>query len=107
MKTIKMINFITPNIKILFGEKSGSKVRKCMGLDKLDLKESIVNIEIPKDSIWNITHTFFRGLFEPSIIKYKDKFSTHYLFTHENMEELEDSLSEKIKYNIDYTIERM
>lgn len=106
-KKIKMETFLKTGARILSDRNEGIKARAKAQLDDLDSKEEKVIMLIPKDEMWNITPSFFGGMFEGSIKKYRDRFWDYYSFTYKDGSQISERLQNKMEYNYSYILERL
>lgn len=104
---IKMDSFLKQGARILSDRDEGIKARNKAKLDDFDAKEEKVVMLIPKDSMWNITPSFFGGMFEKSIKKYRERFWEFYSFAYKDGEPIAERLQNKMEYNYNYILERL
>jgi len=91
MTRIDLSNYRKSGIKVFSGAGLGSDLRDTLKLDVKDNEAEKITIVIPKDT-WDLTPSFFQGLFTKSITKLgKDKFYEKYEF------EADDSIINTIK----------
>ena len=104
---IKMDTFLKTGARILSDRDEGVKARGKANLDELDSQEKKVVMLIPKDDMWNITPSFFGGMFEGIIKKYREKFWDYYSFTFKNGDPITERIRNKLEYNYNYILERL
>lgn len=108
MKSIdlKISKYRKDGAKIYTGRDVGILARNEFDLNQIEEEYEIVNILIPSDT-WGINPSFFGGMFEGSIKKYRDTFTDRYKFLYTNKTELSDSLRKDISDDIEYVIRNM
>lgn len=104
---VKMEKFLKNGARILSDRDEGIKARATANLDDLDSKGEKVILIIPKDDMWNITPSFFGGMFESSIKKYRTGFWDHYSFMFKDGSPISERLQNKMEYNYNYILERL
>lgn len=104
---VDMNVFLKPGAKILSDRDEGIKARKKADLETLDNNSQKVILVVPRKVMWNITPSFFGGMFEGSIAKYRDKFWDYYSFVYSDGSPIEEDLQERINYNYSYILERL
>ena len=100
---INLEQFKTFDEKIFVGRDRGIEIRKKLQLDVLEEKNDIIIVLLPMD-IWTINPSFFRGLFEQSVEKYKEKFWDKYKFLYFDNSELKKSVRDSIEYDFAYIL---
>lgn len=106
-KKIDMAKFLKNRARILSDRDEGIKARSMAELDSCDRDGIKVLLIIPKDDMWNITPSFFGGMFEKSIIKYREEFWKYYCFIYKDGSQINEELQEKMNYNYNYILERL
>lgn len=105
-KEIRLGQFKRSEEKIFTDRDNGIKARKTLDLDKLEEENDVINVILPSD-VWTVNPSFFGGLFEQSVKKYRDKFWDKYIFLSTDNQELSESVKESIEYDFDYVLTHM
>lgn len=103
---IRLGQFKRSEEKIFTDRDKGIEARRTLDLDSLEENNDIVNVLLPTD-IWTVNPSFFGGLFEQSIKKYRDKFWDKYKFLYTDNSELSESVKASIEYDFDYVLTHM
>lgn len=103
---IRLGQFKRSEEKIFTDRDKGIEARKTLDLDSLEENNDIINVLLPTD-IWTVNPSFFGGLFEQSIKKYRDKFWDKYKFLYTDNNELSESVKASIEYDFDYVLTHM
>ena len=106
MITIKLGQFKRSEEKIFTDRDKGIEARKKLDLDKLEAECDKIYVLLPKD-IWTVNPSFFGGLFEQSIKKYKAKFWDKYIFRYTDNSDLSESVRASIEYDYEYVSTHM
>lgn len=95
---INLSKYINNDI-VLSGRERGEELREKLDLDKNEVDNTIIEIEIP-DEVCSINSSYFLGAFGDSIRKFgKDKFLKKYIFLCDEIirESIEDGISSALK----------
>ena len=108
MKSIdfKISKYRKDGARIFTGRDVGIAARNDFNLNQIEGEYDIINILIPSDT-WGINPSFFGGMFESSIKKYRDSFTDKYKFLYTNKAEISDSLRKDVSDDIEYVIRNM
>ena len=80
----------TKDNRVLTGRDLGGAARREAGLDALDEKNQIVEVNVPSDFL-TVSSSFFRGMFGDSVRKLGDEgFRSHYHFVGKNIDRVKD-----------------
>ena len=102
----KISKFRKDGARIFTGRDKGVAARNEFDLNRAELEYDVINILIPSDT-WGINPSFFGGMFESSIKRFRDDFTEKYKFLYTNKEEINESLRKDISDDIEYVIRNM